>query len=377
MSLELVIQIFVVVFNIIISILILSQMIKLKIKTLGYFISAFFLFTIDDFSNLLLLLNPTWSIITDALSIIGLSLGLYLILIFLESFHKENPFRKLYSILGVICVAFSTMLLFINTSIFIIVPDIDLIGTPGLSNPINRLAAISIYLMYISIGALVVLIFVFGFLFIRTIFLRLKKTENVNYKATFRKILISLLVYTFGSGLDFIIPTLAKLIQVISYFCLFIVIMSKGIHIFQAENLHYLFVFNQAGIAPYTFSFEQLNQEKPSNKERTILQKNDSVGILLPAVLKAIFTLLSDLTGTNQNVQEIRLEHETILVSSSLDKKYAVVLLLEEPNEFYRTTTSQFTQQFFTDFPDLHKNKMMAGKDLAHANSLIRKYYGF
>lgn len=352
-------------------------MIKLKIKTLGYFLLAFFLFTIDDFSSLVLLFNPSWSIITDALSIIGLSLGLYLLLIFLESFLKENPFSKLYSILGVICVAFSSMLLFINTSIFILIPDINSIGTPGLISPINRLAAVSIYLMYISIGALIALIFIFGFLFGRTIFLRLKKTENSNYRATFLKILVSLLIYTVGSALDFFIPIVGKLIQVISYSYLFIIILLNGIHIFQAENLHYLFVFNQAGIAPYTFSFEQSNLDQTSKKERTNLQRNDSVGVLLPAVLKAIFTLLSDLTGTNQRVQEIRLDHETIIVSSSSDQKHAVVVLLEEPNEFYRTTTSQFTQHFFTDFPDLHKNKLMSGKELAHANSLIRKYYGF
>lgn len=154
---------------------------------------------------------------------------------------------------------------------------------------------------------------------------------------------------------------------------MFIICIIEGIYAFQTENLHFLFVFDNAGIPIYSYTFDFIHKEDSSIDVPSISSPDE---ILLSGALKAIFSLLTNFTGVNQTVKEIKLEQETILVTPSKLNQYAVVLLLEEPNAFYRSATLNFSRQFFEILDKIKPNERLVGVQLKQANTLIKEFFG-
>ena len=94
----------------------------------------------------------------------------------------------------------------------------------------------------------------------------------------------------------------------------------------KTDELKQFIVINQIGISLYSYDFDQLYEKNSSSENKS---GDEGKTLMFSGAIKAVSSLLSELTGIQQNLREIVLNKTVMIVYHSPDSQYSFVLILD------------------------------------------------
>lgn len=354
---------------------------QLRLKNLLYFLTAFHLFIVSDLALLLAsrFTNQISAIsqLSRAVSIGTGMAGLFLIVLFIETFKQEFPFRRGIAILGFIEVILLTILALFSLKMMIIIRKYSL-SINLIDNFDETLLTILPLEAFLDLVIFLVSLLLVGlFSLINTIicFRKIRKSKKSSQNPLFKKILqklnygitlviVGFIVQAFGEQGD-IVFLFGSLISLGGFFVIFWIYLREGIYVIQGDHLKHFLIMNTAGLPLYSMNYSQSEEIQSENKD-----------ILISGALQAISQLLSQLTGINEQLKEIHMDNTVLMLELSQDKQYITMLLVDKSTLFYQTALKQITDMIFKEITSIPADQRLHGINKSIVDKAIKMYLG-
>ncbi len=360
---------------------------QLRLKNLKYFIGAFtFLFVGDLSVNIASRLgynNYGLNGLGLAVSTMASAFGLYLLLLFIETFKSEFPFRKRIATLGFILFICLSIFAVFSFKVLIIAKEYSISG--GIFNIIDENSVdqlpigsqLDFLAFFILLGVLNLLTFIVLISCIRKLFKIKKQTNNPKFKAVLKKMEIGILIIIFGvvfsffiENTNYILSFINDFISLSGFFLIFWTYLRKGIHVIQGDHLEMFLIINKAGLPLFSHQFTQ----DTSNFEDAV--PKDQEDLLISGALQAISTLLTQITGFNENVREIHMDHSVLMLDRANDNEHIVILLVDQSTKFYRNVLKQITEHIFHHIKEIPRDQKLTNENEKIVKKSLQEFLG-
>jgi hypothetical protein len=298
--------------------------------------------------------------------------ALYSIVLFFKTFWYENPLDKVTIVLGLLITFYSSatiivVLLFagLQNTIFSGFSNIYEIQT--LVNPNEEIQIIIFISLIASISGLASLFFSMMFIE-KQLYSRIKTSKDENIKKVLNRmrygnwiLIIGLIILLFSEIIGFAILTLG-------YATIFLFYLRGGIFILQEETLRKLIIMDSAGILKYSYEFRKFASKQG--------KRDEDADLLFSGALKAISSLLGELTGSDQELREIHLDKITLLVGSASNRELSMVLMVDNSTKFFRDAFNKVLSELPSTIGQFEDNATFDLDTSVKLDSLIQNRFG-
>ncbi len=324
---------------------VLAEYHKLKYKFLLYLIGAIAIIILGNLFQFLPI-NTTYVVAYNYFKLASVFITIIytfmFVLFFFESFRQEN----ILSIQNSIIIALTTGLE------FALVISMYLLHNLSPTNVINSKAKLTkaeetiLSISFITIILSGVMAIVILFFLIKTIIAMIRESPNKRYRNKMKIFIAGTIFIVLDPILRFIFfnikindfklgGILGEIAITLGFIFMYRGIFKDSIFIFQGEGLKKLLIISPSGIPVYTYTFRNINEENQT------LEEENTSEILFSGAFTSISILLSEFTGKERAVEEIKLSGMTMMIQS-ITKKYNVILIVDKPTTFYRTSIIKF-----------------------------------
>lgn len=145
---------------------------------------------------------------------------------------------------------------------------------------------------------------------------------------------------------------------------------SSGTFFLPAKTLQKFLIISTEGMPLYSYSFQ------PDESESIPF---DSQDVLFSGALRAISTLFSEFTGKmDQTLKEVTLESVIVMANQIVDRRFLVVLLVEQSTRFFREAFDNATEQLdhFISQNKPHPHKTLTIPQIQAMDQVIENNFG-
>lgn len=366
--------------NIIVLIKIIQEYKESRYKNLRYFLYSIILFIFCNSAIIPSTIGFTTSfnvsLIIQNLVICSILCAVFLIIIFFDSFWSDSPFSTRNRFLSISLSINLTGQIGI-TSVICIFSNVLFPGYADITqvdwNLVSREGILLIILYLIILLYTYINLLIFLGILVVSLGRRIKqgKTRSINeIIIKMRRGAIMLLV---GASILLFFPNIALLCIFIGYFMIFILYMKGGLLILREDILQRIMIISESGVPLYTFNFTTL--EKVNEEEQTNLKSNETIEIMFSGAIKAISSLLAELTGLKQELREIVLDNTILIVKNLLFKKCYIVLVLDRRSAFYSVILEQFASKVESILDTLEEGDVFNQDQIIETNELIKTMF--
>jgi hypothetical protein len=357
-------------------IILLRKYSQTKIKTLGYFIFAFFLFVLQDILPVFFdatKIGVFWTTSYLTFSYGFKAFGFYLILLYLAAFRTEHPFSRWNVLFGSIIIANISMMAILSilglpfeNEFF---PNVTMFTMDYKNlNPVG--SAILFY--YLMNFLMVVLQIFFEFIWIlHLIRTQIKTTQSQKLKMILVKMKRATYVILGGLSMS-LITDYSTVVFVFGLILFFIPFITNGILIFQEANLHRLMIVSKIGCPQYSHIFHPF-EGKTQTKDAI-----NTEGMLFSGAIQAITTLLTEIMGQgeHQRVKEIVLNNVFLLIAHTPNYNQFVILMVQKSTSFVQTILDLFNTRLGEFLKNHPIDEYIEGDLKTQVDNLIAHYFG-
>lgn len=350
---------------------------KHKFPTIKYALTGLLLIGAAEMRVLISVKKGTQETMGLAMSSIGLvaTIGaLYCILLFIEAFSSETPFTTRNAVLGVIVAIVATGMLVTAiqaTQLSLAMPDeppVDVMREGGDLHETEQIVLL-IFLICVGLGFLTTAaIVVFINLILTT---KIKECSHRQAKKVLIRMRISTVIFAVG-GLGEVKGSFGGLvIALIAYGYMFWTYSRHGVFILQDDSLRRLIVMNDTGLPVYSYIFREFT---PRGDTEGMSAEEENV--LFTGALQAVSMLLSEFTGANQAVKEIRLDRHMMMVRGNPNSKCTIILFTDKSTQFFTDALSEFAAAFFDDVSEIRPNRNLGEEQTTSTDLLVQQCFG-
>lgn len=367
------------------TVIILNEYKKLRAKPLLYLAGSMGIFVVVQLIGLPSPANVDFNDIYIAIELmmLGTIYSVLFLILFIDSFNEASIANKRNIVLFSLVSAVETALVF---AFFLSISLSEDIKAEKVGENLSALQGISILLLFISIAfatIMIVVLLIFVFKLIRQ---KISTTVNLYIKRLLLNIRIGGLLIVFGpivvnvvliiaagiSSNDFtIISRLLSPFTAMIGIAIIVINMRKGgLFIFQGDDLRQLLIIANSGIPMYGYSFRTFHREDSDTLGDTERE------ILFSGALKSITMLMSEFTGSNKNVKEIKMQ-DLVLIIRQAGKDYVTVLMTAKSTKFNRDALDRFSIAITDLLSEKSKHETLSTNQIKVANELLESIFGF
>ncbi|TXT64180.1 MAG: membrane protein of unknown function [Promethearchaeota archaeon] len=349
---------------------------KYNYPSLKYFISSSFLFLINTFIAILNNIFEGFSFGMDALiynfNFASVIWAIFLNLLFFRTFWYENPLNKITIIFGVMItmhtmgsIMLSYLALGFENTLFSDLQrfeELTYLGELSYNLEIfgNLSLMLSFYGLFCILGSMILIE-----LQLKS---RISNAHDENIKKILKRMRNGNWFFILGGVVVGLNRNIGLILLTSGYAIMYFSYLRGGLFILQEETLRRLIIMDSIGLLKYSYEFRKFASKESKDDE--------DMDILFTGALKAVSSLLGELTGADQELKEIRLNKMNLLVGRTSDNQLTLVLLVDKSTKFFREAFSQVQKKVLSKIGDYEPNEIFNQKISSKLDLLIQNSFG-